>query len=234
MIGAGLAKLLVQQVVLKPNARRVLREHLTYLSTIKLWRLERALAGVVRNQVQGDLLEFGVALGGSAILISGYATNGRRFHGFDVFSMIPPPTSTKDDDKSRSRYDLIKNGKSGGLGGEKYYGYRKDLLQDVRNSFARHGRPVDGDNIQLHKGLFEETWPKLRIEQVSFAHIDCDWYDPVKYCLTVVYDRLSPGGVILLDDYHDYGGAQTAVDEFIATHPDYVMLAGRNPILRKN
>jgi asparagine synthase (glutamine-hydrolysing) len=68
---------------------------------------------------------------------------------------------------------------------------------------------------------------------VAFAHIDCDWYDPVKYCLEALEHRLSPGGEIVLDDYHDYGGCQTATDEFLATRPNFVMHDGRNVTLHK-
>ena len=39
--------------------------------------------------------------------------------------------------------------------------------------------------MSLHKGLFEDTWPMVatKIHQIALAHVDCDWYDPVKYCL---------------------------------------------------
>ena len=44
---------------------------------------------------------------------------------------------------------------------------------------------------------------------------------------------MSPGGVILIDDYHDYGGCRTAVEEFLAGNPDYRFEDGANPILRR-
>jgi O-methyltransferase len=77
--------------------------------------------------VSGDVLEFGVALGGSAIVLAGIAGLAhRRFYGFDVFEMIPAPTSEKDDEKSKQRYNLIASGKSEGIGGDLYYGYRNN------------------------------------------------------------------------------------------------------------
>jgi asparagine synthase (glutamine-hydrolysing) len=217
-----------------PETRRARDEGLTYLSWEKLHRLEAAVTRIAREQVPGDLVEFGVALGGSSILLAGHLGTGRRFHGFDVFAMIPPPTSENDDEKSRRRYESIRAGKATGIdGADNYYGYRDNLLDDVKSSFARFGRPVDGDRIQLHKGLFEETWPTVEIDRIAFAHIDCDWYDPVKFCLAAVADRLSRGGQLLIDDYHDYGGARTAVDEFLAARRDYAFEPGANPILRR-
>jgi O-methyltransferase len=218
---------------LSATSRAVRRERLTYLSPAKLERLEEAMTTIEREKVPGDILEFGLALGGSGIVLARNATNGRRFHGFDVFAMIPPPTSDNDDSKSKERYEKIAGGEAKGIGGDPYYGYRPDLFEHVQETFAKYGSPVNGSNVQLHKGLFEETWPKTDIRQVAFAHIDCDWYDPVKYCLESVAAKLSPGGIILIDDYHDYGGSRVAVDEFVANHPDYGFSDGPNPILRK-
>jgi O-methyltransferase len=212
-------------------AHDVRREGLTYLSSEKLRRLEQALAST--SGVPGDYAEFGVALGGSAILIASAAA-GRRFHGFDVFGMIPPPTSDKDDRRSKERYETIEAGASEGIGGELYYGYREDLLAEVAASFARRGLTVGEGGVWLHKGLFEETWPVAGVERLAFAHIDCDWYDPVAYCLAAVDAAIAPGGAILIDDYHDYGGCRTAVDEFLARSADYVFEDGPNPILRRS
>src|SRR3546814_16654874 len=75
---------------------------------------------------------------------------------------------------------------------------------------ARFGTPVDGARINLVKGLFEETLPSLDIERIAFAHIDCDWYDPVRYCLDETSRRLAPGGIIVIDDYNDYDGCRVA------------------------
>lgn len=230
---AGLARRL-HAASLSPDARQVREERLTYLTPEKLKRLEGGLREVLKRGVPGDVLEFGVALGGSAVLLAKRARgSGRRFAGFDVFAMIPPPTSEKDDAKSKERYEVIAAGRSKGIGGDDYYGYREDLYGDVVATFGRHGLAVDGREVALVKGLFEETWPVHGSQAVAFAHIDCDWYDPVKYCLASVAAQLSPGGVMILDDYNDYGGCKTAADEFIANHPGFRFEPGVNPIIRR-
>lgn len=214
-----------------PTSLRVVRDKLTYLNFEKLDRIDdacRRTAGVA-----GDILEFGVALGGSGILMAKYALPPKRFIGFDVFGQIPPPTSDKDDEKSRSRYDIIQSGQSKGIRGAEYYGYRNDLLQQVSNSFAQYDVPVDGEHIILMKGLFEDTLPTMDIHKVSLAHIDCDWYDPVALCLSFCADRLSVGGIMIIDDYNDYGGCRTAVDEFLGHRQEFKLEEGRNPFLVK-
>jgi asparagine synthase (glutamine-hydrolysing) len=211
----------------------VIDEKLTYLDAEKLGRIERAAEAALTRGPKGDALEFGVALGGSGIAIAQIATtHARAFHGFDVFSMIPPPTSTKDDEKSRKRYEVIASGNSEGIGGDTYYGYRPDLYTEVCQTFLRHGFPIDGKRIVLHKGLFEDTWPRYG-GHVAFAHIDCDWYDPVKFCLDNIAARMGVGGRIVLDDYHDYGGCREATDEFLRAHPEFETYDGPNLILLK-
>ena len=239
-VGGGLRKALkllspLLEGAISPTARKVRREKLTYLNVFKLRRLEKAMLEMEQRGVPGVYIEFGVALGGSAILLARAASaQDREFHGFDVFATIPPPVSEKDDEKSKQRYEVIKSGASTGIGGDEYYGYKDNLFDEVRASFDRFGVPVDQQNVHLHKGLFEDTWPGVTVNGAALIHIDCDWYDPVAYCLAAVADLLSPGGLIVLDDYHDYGGARLAVDEFLAKRPDFSMRNGSNPFLRKS
>jgi asparagine synthase (glutamine-hydrolysing) len=217
-----------------PLARRLRRERLTMLGARKLLRIERAAARLRRDRVAGDFAEFGMALGGSGILLAEFARrDGRQFHGFDVFGMIPPPTSEKDDEASKARYAEIAAGKSQGIGGDTYYGYVENLYDVVCRNFAAHGVPVDGAGVVLHKGLFAETLPLYADRPVALVHVDCDWYDPAKLVLTTLAERIPPGGVFVMDDYHAYGGARTATEEFLRERADYVMEDGDNVMLRR-
>ncbi|UVO49039.1 TylF/MycF family methyltransferase [Sphingomonas sp. SUN019] len=219
---------------LSPTARRMRREGLTYLRPVKLMRIEAALRRLKKRRVAGDYLEFGVALGGTAALIAPAARRAdATFVGLDVFSTIPPPTSEYDDAKSRERYAVIAAGAATGIGGETYYGYRDDLLDHVEHVLADVGAPVDGTNVRLEKGLFEDSWPTLHVDRVAFAHIDCDWHDPVRYCLDAVAPKLSDGGLIVIDDYHDYAGCRIAVDAFLAENPGFRMVPGANPLIER-
>ena len=75
---------------------------------------------------------------------------------YDVFGMIPPPGERDGEDVHR-RYATIVEGRSKGIGGETYYGYRDELLTEVTESFARHGLPIADNNVELIQGLFEDT-----------------------------------------------------------------------------
>jgi O-methyltransferase len=204
-------------------AGQVSDARLTYLKQEKIVRIEQALADIAERGVGGCFVECGVALGGSGIIIATLMPDGREFHGYDVFGMIPPPTSEKDDEKSKARYETIRTGQSRGIGGDQYYGYIDDLYERVVDNFARFGQPVDGGRVVLHKGFFQDTLHPAAA--IAFAHIDCDWYDPVKLCLDRIVPCLSAGAYVVLDDYNDYGGCRVAVDEFLSGNPDVDVIA---------
>lgn len=209
---------------LSPLAREVSRRHMTYLSARKLRTLEECAREVNERDVPGDFIECGVALGGSAIVLCSHLEHLRRFHGYDVFGMIPPP-SERDDEWAHRRYDTIRNGRSAGIGGDPYYGYIDNLFAMVVDHFRMFGFEPDGRVTVLHQGLFEETLRFKDDQSVAFAHIDCDWHDPVAFCLETIYSHLSPGGIVVLDDYNDYGGCRAATDAFLATHDDMELRA---------
>lgn len=195
-------------------AREVADRRLTYLSWRSLRNLERAVK--LAGRVPGDFIEAGVALGGSAVVIGQRMPAGRTLHLYDTFGMIPP-TTERDDEHSKERYEVIASGRSGGIRGDEYYGYMDDLYTRVRGTLDSFG--LNGQ-VEMHKGLFQDTLDPEG--PVAFAHLDCDWYESVKTCLERIHPVLSSGGLMISDDYHNYGGCTEAVDEFLASHPDVV------------
>lgn len=209
----------------------VAASNLTYLPPKKLENIARCIQQVQSQRVSGDFVEFGVALGGSGIFIARQMDRSRKFIGFDLFGMIPPP-GPKDDEKSHERYRVIASGSSEGIGGDRYYGYESDLLTKVKGSFSAYGVPVDGKRVTLVPGLFEETLPRCMVDKIAFAHIDCDWFDPVTLCLETTLHIMPTGGVVILDDYNDYGGCKKATDEFLQRHKNVTLVdAKHNAIL---
>ena len=205
------------QARLPAIAKSVLAKRLTYLSPQFLRDIEWAITTLDKDGVPGSLLETGVALGGSGIVMASRLDGARTYDGYDVFGMIPPPSDV-DPPEVHDRYRAIVAGDSNGIGGDRYYGYEHDLYEQVCASFAAHGVLVDGQRVRLHRGLFEDT---LHPDgPVALAHIDCDWYEPVRLSLERIYPHLQPGGILISDDYYCYGGAKAAVDEFLGTHAD--------------
>jgi len=197
---------------------KIRNANLTYLSDKKLITILESLKHVNGNEIPGCFVEAGVALGGTLCVISGNAS-GRQVYAYDTFAMIPPP-SEEDPLEVHERYNEIQSGKSKGINGDVYYGYRDDLLEFVSHNIETLCGEESLNRTKLLKGLLQDTMD-IRSE-VAFAHIDVDWYDPVKHSITHIWPFLSSGGVVIFDDYFDWGGCKQAVDEFFEGRNDYV------------
>lgn len=215
-------------------SRRVKSDGLTFLTYRKLNQLEDAISAVQANGVPGDFVEAGVARGGSGIVMATLMEEGRRFRGYDLFGMIPPPSSM-DPDEAHQRYETIREGAASGIGDhEEYYGYTNDLYGRVIESFREYGVPMDGENVQLVEGSFEETLRFDDSERIALLHVDCDWYEPTKLVLQRSLPHLSEGGVVVIDDYWDYEGSRKATGEIVEAM-DSLTLTGEKPaaVVRK-
>jgi len=198
----------VEQTIARARA-----EHLTYLKEHNLRELASIVIELDRSGRDGLVIEAGTARGGSAIVLAAAKSAARPMMVYDVFGMIPPP-GERDGEDVHERYAKIAGGAARGVGGDTYYGYRDDLFAEVTDSFSRLGVPVDAHNVELVRGLFEDTI--VLDEPVAFAHLDGDWYESTKTCLERIAPLLVPGGRIVLDDYGKWSGCRTAVDEYFA------------------
>jgi hypothetical protein len=77
-----------------------------------------------------------------------------------------------------------------------------------------------GDRVDLVAGditrtlpAYVDAHPDLR---VALLNLDTDIYEPAKVILEQLWPRMSPGGIVLLDDYGVFEGETKAVDEYFA------------------
>lgn len=178
---------------------RKIRTH-TMCSNARLRGLHRGVKYVLNNNIPGDLVECGCARGGSAALMGltlAQANAHRRLWLFDTFEGLPAPTSGDPD------LEIA----------ELFTGTCVGTIEDVRGLFKN--LEVDKD-VQLVKGLFQDTMSSVGIDQIALLHIDGDWYESVKTCLESLFDKVVAGGIIQFDDYGYWQGARKAVDEFFA------------------
>ena len=207
-------------------------KNLTYCGKPKLENIAEAIRLVRNDAVPGSFLEAGVALGGSAAAIARLKPADRELHLYDVFAMIPPP-GERDGSDAHARYSEIRSGQSPGLGGNTYYGYVDGLLEVVKRNLVELSVEPETDAVRFHPGLFQDTlYPE---GPIAFAHIDADWHDSVLICLQRITPFMSPGGIIVFDDYSSYSGCKTAVDEFLSEHHEYKVLFHRRSLgIRKS
>jgi len=171
---------------------------LTMCSYARLLSLHRAILYIEENEIPGDIVECGVARGGSAAMMALTLNNhSRRLWMFDTFEGLPEPGRENSDRHI----------------GSLYTGTCRGSLEEVRSSFQRLGIE---ENAILVPGLFQETLPRCGIESIAVLHVDGDWYESVKATLENLYARVSKGGIIQIDDYGHWAGARRAVDEFMS------------------
>jgi hypothetical protein len=170
---------------------------ITMCSYARLQSLHRAVLYIDKNNIPGDIVECGVAHGGSAALMALSSKSGaRKLWMFDTFQGLPEPSSENPDQPIASAYT----------------GAFRASPEAVRSSFRKLG--IDANAI-IVPGLFENTLPNCGIESIALLHVDGDWYESVRTTLEHLYDRVSPGGIIQFDDYGHWAGARRAVDEFM-------------------
>ena len=70
--------------------------------------------------------------------------------------------------------------------------------------------------VCLVKGFFRTTLQAVANSIFCCVILDCDLYLSHRTCLEFFYQQLTPGGILILDEYYSlkYPGARRAVDEF--------------------
>jgi hypothetical protein len=84
------------------------------------------------------------------------------------------------------------------------------------------------ERVHLVEGAVEETVPISAPEVISVLRLDTDWYASTKHELVHLYPLLSPGGVLILDDYGTWQGSREATDEFLSETGEPLLLTRVN------
>lgn len=186
-------------------------------STQRLVGLIEAVRYLREAEIEGDVVECGVWRGGSsmaaaeALLAVGDTT--RHLHLFDTFEGMPPPGDHDVAFTGSSAADLMAAETRAEGRGIWCFATRAD----VEANMARTGYPAE--KIHLVEGRVEETLPGHAPERIALLRLDTDWYESTRHELEHLYPRLTPGGVLILDDYGHWAGAKKAVDDYFAAHP---------------
>lgn len=196
----------------------------TMTTPTKIAALVEATRYVVRTKVPGAIVECGVWRGGSmqavALTLRELGDTDRELHLFDTFEGMPPPTThdmrTTEAGPVSAETLLAESDKDSWM-------WAIAGLDDVKQVMA--GTDYPSDRVHFHPGLVEDTTPDQAPETIAILRLDTDWYASTKHELQHLYDRLSPGGVLVLDDYGDWDGARKATDEWLAETGEPIFLA---------
>ncbi|MEK9669516.1 MAG: TylF/MycF/NovP-related O-methyltransferase [Gammaproteobacteria bacterium] len=167
----------------------------------------------------GCIIELGVSKGTSLLTWGHFmetfcpGDRTRKVFGFDHFQGLQGFT-----EKDGKIFEGDKAGKE--VGGWKAPQHATEQLVDLFNEDCL---VPNIERIELVDGDIFETLPKFIHEhpglRISLLHLDLDLYEPTKFSLELLFDRVIKGGVIVFDEYGliPWEGEANAVDEFFAS-----------------
>jgi len=161
--------------------------------------LERLLVQVHERGVPGDFLEAGVWRGGAIVLMRAVVEAwgmDRNVIAADSFAGIPYSQTIKDDpvDAWKDRWEAS--------------------LDDVTRTLARYGL---NERVRFIPGFFKDSLPSAALPPLALIRLDADSYESTSDAIEFLYPALSPGGVVVIDDWH-LPGCFVAVAEYRKKH----------------
>lgn len=172
----------------------------TMIGMPRLDNLDACVRTVLKDRVPGDLMECGVWRGGASIFmraaLEALGDRERRVWVADSFQGIPPPDP-----------DVFPEDESAHV----LAGQAAASLEEVRANFARYG--LLDDRVTFVEGFFRDTLPGVPVEQLAVLRLDGDLYESTFVALEALYDRVAPGGFVIVDDFA-LDAARIATEDF--------------------
>jgi hypothetical protein len=154
----------------------------------RLENIQYCIEQVIADSIPGDLIETGVWRGGAAIFMRGtllaYNDLERTVWVADSFEGLPRPDGTYEADNGDVHHTIPELAVS---------------LEQVRDNFQRFG--LLDDRVKFLKGWFADTLKRAPISQLAILRLDGDMYGSTMDALEALYDKVSSGGYIIIDDY---------------------------------
>ncbi len=161
----------------------------TMIGTARMRNVRRLVETTLAEGVAGDLLEAGVWRGGACIYMRGilaaHAVRNRTVWVADSFAGLPKPDETlypADRGDTHNTIDAL-----------------CISLAQVKDNFSRFG--LLDEQVAFLPGWFKDTLPQAPIERLSVLRLDGDMYGSTMETLEALYDKVSRGGFIIVDDY---------------------------------
>lgn len=175
----------------------------TMVGLERLDSLHACMRDVLEAEVPGDLLEAGVWRGGSAIFmraaLKAYGVEERTVWAADSFEGLPPPDVERyPDDEGDTFFQNPHLAVS---------------LGEVKENFRRYG--LLDERVCFLPGWFRDTLPSAPVERIAVLRLDGDMYESTIVALEALYDKVSIGGYVIVDDYFAVPtGAGRATNDF--------------------
>ena len=171
--------------------------------------IRSCIEDIMRSSTPGDLIETGVWRGGASIFMRGvlkaHGVTDRLVWVADSFEGLPEPDP--------EQFPLEAKVQAGPVMQKAYHNFAVGL-EEVKRNFAAYG--LLDNQVKFLKGWFKDTLPTAPIGTLALVRLDGDFYESTRDGLNSLYDRLSVGGYVIIDDYGEdsWTYCRKAVDEF--------------------
>lgn len=189
----------------------------TMTSPERGWALYQALQHLCDRGIPGAVVECGVWKGGSSLLAALTLLDRRQTERdlflYDTFTGMPEPG--EEDVIAFTGEDVRRRWKQNP-------GWWAVQREDVQGLMEGSGYPrerlhiVPGDVMETLEAPPSGYPEAPREGQIALLRLDTDWYASTLKELEVLYPRLLPGGILIIDDYGHFEGARRAVDEYFS------------------
>lgn len=162
----------------------------------------RYLEQTLTQNIPGDVVEFGCYVGTTSVFLAKrLGTTEKELYLYDSFEGLPEKTP---EDRSPAGEQF----RAGEL-----LATKKQLLHNLHQAHVPMPR--------VKKAWFSDVREDDLPLTISFAFLDGDYYRSILDPLKLIWPKLSPGAVVIVDDYANEAlpGAARAVDEWLRTHP---------------
>lgn len=162
---------------------------------------------VIADCIPGDFVECGVWRGGACIfmraILKVYGIEDRTVYCCDTFDGFPEP-------------DLERYPQDARFHAESPVGQvlerLKVSLEEVVENFARYG--FLKHQLAFVLGPFHESLPNISTNEIAVLRLDGDMYGSTMDSLLALYDKVPPGGFVIVDDYLNVPECRQAVRDF--------------------
>jgi hypothetical protein len=172
----------------------------------RLANLRMCVETILDDGVPGDLIETGVWRGGATIfmraILKAREVTDRLVWVADSFAGLPAPDLTRypsDEGITLHQFPQL-----------------AVPLERVQDNFRRYG--LLDDQVRFLKGWFRDTLPTAPIDRLAILRLDGDLYESTIQALESLYQKLSVGGFVIVDDYGNVAACRQAVHDFRTEH----------------
>jgi O-methyltransferase len=202
-------------------------KQLSITSRPRILAIVDAVRYVVRREIPGAFAECGVWRGGSILAmiltLQELGVTDRDIWLYDTFEGMTPPTEADTSPLERPALETWQEAEEEGGRAWQYY-FDDDVFNEdmVRGNVLSTGYPEE--RVHFVRGKVEDTLPAQAPDRLALLRLDTDWYESTRHELVHLYPVLSPGGVLIIDDYGHWDGSRRAVDEYFSGDAEPLLL----------